>query len=60
MIIIDIRLGRFSFLVQRESDHRTIRMTREPGEIIIDLPYLRLFLTDHHHHHHHHSRSIAL
>lgn len=47
MIILDIRLGRFSLLAQRESDPHTIRLTREPGEIIVDLPYLRVFLSNH-------------
>lgn len=45
MIILDIRLGRFSLLIQRESDMR-VAFAREPGEMIIDLPFVRLFLSD--------------
>lgn len=46
MIILDIHLGRFSLLIQRDSDPRTFRVSHEPGEVIIDLPLLRVFLSN--------------
>lgn len=47
MIIFDIRLGHFSILCQREPDGRTFKATREgPGEIIVDLPYATIILTN--------------
>jgi hypothetical protein len=47
MIIFDIRLGRFTILAQRETVAHTFKVTREgPGEVIIDLPYVSIFLTN--------------
>ena len=47
MIVFDLHLGRFSILAQHEPDWRTFNVTREvQGEITVDLPYVRIYLTN--------------
>lgn len=47
MIIFDLRLGRYSILILREPDWRSVTVTREgPGEVTIDVPYARIILTN--------------
>lgn len=47
MIIFDLRLGRFSILARREPDWRSFAANQEgPGEITVDLPYVRVYLTN--------------
>lgn len=48
MIILDLRVGRFSILAQREIVQHSFKMTREgPGEIILDLPFASVTFTNH-------------
>ena len=47
MIIFDLCLGRFSILAKREPDWRSFAAYQEgPGEITVDLPYVRVYLTN--------------
>jgi len=47
MIIFDIQLGRFSILALRQPDWCSFKAFQEgPAEITVDMPYVRVFLTD--------------
>jgi hypothetical protein len=46
---LHIRLGRFEFYAQRETAPAAFRVTRGiPGEVIVDLPGVSIFLTNRH------------
>ncbi len=45
MIILDIRLGRYSILALREPDVRLGVQREGHGEVEVDLPYLRLIFS---------------